>query len=107
MLPIIQQVANEYKAELRKLYGDELAELILFGSYARGDYWEESDVDFAVVLRDPDLHATGEISKTSGISSLLMLKYGIFVSSFHTSFLKKQTSMEGIYQEIRKDGILI
>lgn len=46
MLPVIEQIANEYKASLRELYGDELAELILFGSYARGDYWEESDVDF-------------------------------------------------------------
>ncbi len=53
MLPIIHQVANEYKASLQNLYGNELVELVLFGSYARGDYHEESDVDFTVVLRNP------------------------------------------------------
>ncbi len=107
MLPIIQQVANEYKAELQKLYGDELAELILFGSYARGDYWEESDVDFAVVLDKEEISPFEEITKTSGASSKLSLKYGILVSSFHTTLYKKQTSIQGVYQEIRKEGILI
>jgi uncharacterized protein len=73
MLPIIDQVANEYKANLQSLYGDELAELVLFGSYARGDYHDESDIDFAL----------------------------------HTSLQKKQTSMQGVYQDIRKEGIII
>jgi hypothetical protein len=41
MLPIISQIANEYKANLQNLYGDELAELILFGSHARGTNHEE------------------------------------------------------------------
>jgi uncharacterized protein len=53
MLPIINQVANEYQANLQNLYGNELAELVLFGSYARGDYHAESDIDFAIVLQDP------------------------------------------------------
>ena len=56
MIPIIKQVANEYKAQLLKLYGNELVELILFGSYARGDNHEESDVDFALVLRSSNIH---------------------------------------------------
>jgi hypothetical protein len=38
MPSIINQVANEYKANLQNFYGNQLAELDLFGSYARGDY---------------------------------------------------------------------
>ncbi len=107
MLPVIQQLAKEYKTELQSLYGEELAELILFGSYARGDYWEESDVDFAVILRNPNTQPMEEIIKTSPVSSRLSLKYGLAVSPLYTSLLKKQISEQGIFQEIRKDGIVI
>jgi predicted nucleotidyltransferase len=107
MLPIINQVANEYKSSLQNLYGNELVELVLFGSYARGDYHEESDVDFAVVHKSPDIRSSAEIPKTAAISSRLSLKYGLMVSSLHTSFQKKQTSMQGVYQDIRKEGIVI
>lgn len=107
MLPIVQQIAKEYKASLRELYGDELVELVLFGSHARGDYHEESDVDFAVVLRDDHVRTAADMTKTSVIDSRLSLKYGLILSSLHTSFNKKQTSMQGVYQDIRKEGIKI
>jgi hypothetical protein len=107
MLPLIRQVANEYKASLQSLYGNELAEVILFGSYARGDNREESDLDFAVVLKNPNTRSTAEIAKTSVVGSRLSLKYGIMISSLPISLHKKQTSMQGIYQEIRKEGIII
>lgn len=107
MLLIIHQVANEYKTNLQSLYGNELVEVILFGSYAREDNHEESDVDFAVVLRDHHTMTAADKIKTSIIDSRLSLKYGLMLSSLLTSFQKKQTSIQGVYQEIRKDGIII
>ena len=35
-----------------KVFGDELVSLVLFGSYARGDFERDSDVDLLVVLRE-------------------------------------------------------
>ena len=40
MSPIVQQIAAEFKAELQKLYGEELSALVLFGSHAKGDFKE-------------------------------------------------------------------
>jgi predicted nucleotidyltransferase len=107
VIPIIHQIANEYKANLRGLYGNELVELILFGSYARGDFHKESDVDFALVLRNPTVRPAEEILKTSPISVQLELNYGMMRSTFPVSMEKKQTSMQGVYQDIRKEGIVI
>ncbi len=107
MLPIVQQIATEFKAELQKLYGDELAELILFGSHARGDFHDESDIDFAVVLKNPATTSTSEIMKVSDLGNNLSLKYGQFVSYIGMPEFKLRQSDLGIYQEIRKDGISI
>jgi len=107
MDPIVQQIAKEYKAALQEIYGDDLAELILFGSYARGDQHEESDVDFAVVFRDQHRDSFDDGVKTTKLASRLSLKYGLMVSPLTTNFQKKQSSMMGVYQEIRKEGIVI
>ena len=107
MDPLIQQIAKEYKAALKNLYGEDLAELILFGSYARGDQREESDVDFAIVLKNSDMRTFPVLEKTSPISSELSLKYGLMISTFPVSLQKKKTSMQGVYRNIRREGIII
>ncbi len=107
MIPIVQQVAKEYKLQLQKLYGKQLVELILFGSYARGDFNTESDVDFAVVLSNPDVHPAVEILKITPLSLKLELKYGLMLSTLPVSWQKKQAAMQGVYQDIRKEGIVI
>jgi Nucleotidyltransferase domain len=39
-------VTQSVKQVLQHLYGERLARLVLFGSYARGDQREDSDMDF-------------------------------------------------------------
>ncbi len=41
----IKTLLTGYPAEIQKIYGLHLKSAILYGSYARGDYTPESDVD--------------------------------------------------------------
>ena len=107
MHPVVEQIAWEYKTMLLDLYGDDLVELVLYGSYARGDQHEESDVDFAIVLLRPDVRPSAEILKTAPLASRLSLKYGLMISSLPVSLQKKQHSVQGLYRDIRKEGITI
>ena len=107
MNQVIQQITREYKKALQDIYGDELVELVLFGSYARDDHHEESDVDLAIVLHDSHSRSLDDQKITARLDSRFSLKYGLTLSSLVTSYHKKQTSAQGVYQEIRKDGIRI
>jgi predicted nucleotidyltransferase len=49
----ISAALDECTEALRHLYGDRLHKVILFGSRARGDGTDDSDVDLAVVLDGP------------------------------------------------------
>ncbi len=43
-------IAAAVAEELRELYGERLKQVLLFGSWARGDAHPESDIDLLVVL---------------------------------------------------------
>lgn len=107
MLPIVRQIAVEFKAELQKLYGDNLSELILFGSHARGDCHEESDIDFAVVLKEIEKTPSHEISRISPLSAELLLKHGQYVSFLPMSGQKLFESQFSIHRFIKAEGIPI
>ena len=46
----IDKVIAEAKALLSAEYANRLKGIVLFGSYARGDFTEESDIDLLVLL---------------------------------------------------------
>lgn len=42
-----------YYKQLKELFGESLVKVILFGSYARGDYNKDSDIDVMVLVNVP------------------------------------------------------
>jgi len=50
-VPNIEKLRNLSK-KLKEEFGDKVKEVILFGSYARGDFTDDSDVDIIVVVDD-------------------------------------------------------
>ncbi|MGB9627115.1 MAG: nucleotidyltransferase domain-containing protein [Thermodesulfobacteriota bacterium] len=44
-------ILEELKRSLKRVFGDQILKMILFGSRARGDDEEESDIDVALIVR--------------------------------------------------------
>ena len=49
----LDNVLNLFVDGVRNLFDDKLKDVILYGSYARGDFDNESDVDVAVIVDIP------------------------------------------------------
>lgn len=45
----INQVIEEFVNGVKEILGDNLKKIILYGSYARGDYNENSDIDIMIL----------------------------------------------------------
>ena len=59
-----RRIVAEFAGRVRARFGDRLARVVLFGSRARGDVTEESDIDVLVLLRGPvaqETRATREV----------------------------------------------
>ena len=67
MDPKIRRLVDQVKAHLHERYGAGIKRVILYGSYARDEATEDSDVD-VLVLTDPSLKAS-EVRKS--LSDLL------------------------------------
>lgn len=51
----MEGLLNQYILELKKIYNSHLSKVILYGSYARGDFRTDSDVDIMILLDISDL----------------------------------------------------
>ena len=50
----IKNIIEEYTSEVTKLLGKHLKQIILYGSYARGDFNENSDIDIMILTNLTD-----------------------------------------------------
>ncbi len=50
----VKNLLDGYVVELQNIYGSHLQSVILYGSYARGDFTKESDVDIMILLNLTD-----------------------------------------------------
>ena len=99
-----QALIADFKKAVTRLYGDRLAKVILYGSYARGDAHEESDVDFLVVLKDEKISVYREIDRMNDAVFDLTLKFNTMISFVPSTTLKFKQSKMPLYLSIREDG---
>ena len=54
---VLKEILSEINSEVRRIIDDGVSDIILYGSYARGDFDNESDIDIAVIVDSdrPDL----------------------------------------------------
>ena len=50
----IRSVIYGFSQELRRILGDRLTKIIIYGSYARGDFRENSDIDIMILVKMSD-----------------------------------------------------
>jgi uncharacterized protein len=100
-------VIKDFTETMKKHYGDRLAKIILYGSYARGDFNDESDIDFMVILKDEEVRTSREILNTYKLLYHLALKNDIEVSMFAASQKRYDLATKAFYRFIKKEGITV
>lgn len=102
----IRGILETLRERLRALYGPRLRDVILFGSYARGDAEEGSDVDLMVVLDDFADERTEE-GQIDPIAYELSLANDVVISLFVVRADEFRSRMSPLLLNVRREGVPI
>jgi len=100
-----REIARRFADDVKRLLGNSVREIILFGSVARGDYGANSDIDILVIVSSDPWDAQKRISE---IVVEYLLKYGVYISAKAISIdeFEFMRSIEtAFYTNVRREGI--
>lgn len=102
----LQEIFEKMIPGFQKIFGSVLEQIILYGSVAKGTQTEESDIDFAVIVKKytEDMH-----DQMIDFIVDLELEYNKVLSVLlidHDNF-KEWENVLPFYKNVKKDGITL
>ena len=80
MPDMIHNIVYQFAKQLREIYGDELKKVVVYGSYARGDYQKNSDVDIMILVDADDYEIKKRFNLVCDLAFDYELEYGVVIS---------------------------
>ena len=102
------QDIEEFADDLRDVFGDRVDDIMLFGSYARGEHVPGSDIDILVLLEDEvtadDRKAAGELTAEYFESRDLFFSTTVLNSD---EFHDKKKEGYSFHEEVAEQGVSV
>ena len=99
----------QYVNRIHEIYGSELKAVILYGSYARGDYTESSDIDIMILVDMSDIELKSYGEKLSYMTYDFHLDHDIDIKPIAKSeeIFNKWVVNYPFYSNIHKEGVIL
>jgi predicted nucleotidyltransferase len=101
----VRSLLGDLKADLKTALGDKLEELVLFGSYSRGDYSKYSDIDLIILVKDELTRS--ENATVDQLVSRYSLRYDIVISGLVYPIISYRNINTPFFLNVREEGIKI
>lgn len=104
-----QTVSKDVVKGILDNLSDIIDEVVLYGSYARGDYTDESDIDFMVIMNCPPEEVPQYRRQACKVSSRIGLENDIVVSIMlqDRQTFDRWLGAEIFFQNVKRDGIVL
>lgn len=105
----MQSLMEQYVREIKNIYSSHLRKVILYGSYARGDFKAESDVDIMILLDLSDLDLKAYSQKLSYMTYDFNLDNDLDIKPIAKSeaHFNKWVINYPFYANIAKEGVVL
>ena len=105
----IDAIINKFVTEVSNLIGNRLKKVILYGSYARGDYNANSDLDIMILTDFTEEELVEYRMKIRDIACDIELENDIVISPVVRNLEKYNERINVIpfYTNVQKEGVVI
>ena len=106
---LVTQITNRLVDAAQSVLGSKLDKIVLYGSYARGDFDAESDMDFAIIADIPFSETKQWRRAISEQLPRLDLDYDILVSYQVKSrdFFYQHLDVLPYYRNVEREGVVV
>lgn len=100
------EYVEKYIDALKKIYGKAMKVVLLYGSYARGDYNEKSDVDIMILVDMPDSVINQFFAQTADMTYDFNMDNHVEFSPAvkNTKQFYKWVEVNPFYKNVKKEG---
>ena len=104
--PILETICNKVVDAYKKIYGDKIRAIYLYGSYARGDFDEESDIDFTAIVDGEQVELRKKRRENRDYLTDIELDYVVVISFgiIPADLFEKHRNFLAYYKNILREG---
>lgn len=98
---------EQYAKGLRHIYGSRLKSVILYGSYARGDYTKDSDVDIMILVDQTEYEIMESRNKVSDYTYDFNEEHELLIMPIvkNEAHFNRWLNAYPFYNNIKKEGV--
>lgn len=105
----MQSLIEKYVSEIQKIYGEHLRRILLYGSYARGDFKPDSDVDIMILLDISDMEIKNYRHQLSDMTFDFNMDHDMDIKPIAKSeeHFVKWVKNYPFYANVNKEGVVL
>lgn len=103
----MQQLIQQYVSNIHDIYGSHLRQIILYGSYARGDFRPDSDIDIMILLDLSDIDIKKYRHQLSDMTFDFNMDYDIDIKPIakNEEHYRKWIDNYPFYSNVNREGV--
>lgn len=105
----MNRIISELCEGISSIFPNERMDPILFGSYARGDAEEGSDIDVLLLVDTPREEIFQRNRQIGDVAGDLLLSYGILVSPIveNRAYFDQNVDLLPFFRNIQREGVRV
>ena len=109
MPKIMQDLIKQYVEEVKKIYGSHVRQIILYGSYERGELSPDSDVEIMILVDMSDLELKAYAQQLSYMTYDFNMDNDLDIKPIAKSetHFKKWIVNYPFYSNVHKEGVVL